>query len=130
MALVCSRSQSETVNSPNNGMSWSQSGCGGSLNELSAVHHETMRSKFCVIVATASQNGAINTTSSATVMTVTASQRRSHRRRCTRNINGHVAVTRVVAQIVAGRKGHKIQNETAMSPDTNRIASNVRTRDR
>ena len=63
-------------------------------------------------------------------MTTTAAQRRCPSRRCTRSINGQVATTKVVAQIVAGRNGHRIQNEVAISPVTNRIARMVRTRSR
>jgi hypothetical protein len=39
---------------------------------------------------------------------------------------GQVATTRVVAQMIAGRNGHNIQNEVAISPPTKRTASVVR----
>ncbi len=106
----------------------SHTGGGGNLNDAIALAQPTMRSKFWVIVATASQNGPIKTSSRARVMTVTASQRRCHSRRCTRSISGQVATTSVVAQIVAGTNGHRIQNEVAISPATNSTARMVRTR--
>ena len=85
-----------------------------------------MRSKCCVIVVIASQNGRTKITSSAMVITATASPRLCQSRSWTCSIMGHVATTSVVAQMIAGRNGHNIQNEAAISPATKRTASVVR----
>ncbi len=112
---------------PTSGRLISQAGGGGSWNEASAFAQPTIRSKFWVIAATASKNGTTKTRSSAKVMIATASPRLFHSWRCTRSISGKVATTRVVAQMIAGKNGHRIQNEATISPATNRIASIVRT---
>ena len=85
-----------------------------------------MRSKCCVIVVIASQNGRTKITSSAMVITATASPRLCQSRSWTCSMIGQVATTRVVAQITAGRNGHKIQKEAAISPPTKRTARVVR----
>src|SRR5215470_11582372 len=78
------------------------------------------------MVAIASQNGRTKITNRAIVITATASPRLRQSRNWTCSIIGHVATTKVVAQIIAGRNGHKIQNEVAISPPTKRTARVVR----
>ena len=85
-----------------------------------------MRSKCCVIVAIASQNGNTKISSNAIVITATASPRLCQSRSWTCSMMGQVATTRVVAQITAGKNGHNIQNEAAIRPPTKRTASVVR----
>jgi hypothetical protein len=62
----------------------------------------------------------------ARVITATASPRLRQRYIWTCSIIGHVATTSVVAQINAGRNGHKIQNEVAIRPPTKRTARVLR----
>jgi len=87
-------------------------------------------SALATMVPIASEKGTTNTRRSAIVITVTASQRRPHSHPCTRSMSGHVATAIMVAQMSAGRKGRKIQNEAAMSPPMNSTARVVRGRSR
>jgi len=66
-------------------------------------------------VPIASENGTTNTSTSAIVITRTASQRRRHSRSCTASIIGQVATAIIVAQIIAGRNGVRTHNEDAIS---------------
>src|SRR6516165_2357200 len=128
MPLAARVSQNRAALSPKNGTPDSQSGGGGNLNAASEVVHPTMRSKLSAIVVMASQNGTTKTTTSANAMTATASPRLFHKRRWTRSMMGQVATTRVVAQMIAGRNGRKIQKQVAIIPPTKRTAKVVRVR--
>src|SRR5690348_6085714 len=128
MPLLATLSQNDAALLPKKGTVDSHSGGGGSLKADSEVTHSTIRSKLSAIVVMASQNGMTKMTRMAIVMTVTASQRRFHRRRCTVSMIGQVATTRVVAQMIAGKNGRNIQKQAAIKPVTNSTASVVRVR--
>ncbi len=68
------------------------------------------------MVPMASQNGVTKITSSAIVMIVTARARLPHSFACTARMSGQVAMTKVIAQIVAGRKGCKIHRLVTIRP--------------
>src|ERR1700738_3242502 len=122
MPLAAAFAQAEAAYVPKNGKTASQCGGGGSWKAAKEAPQPAMRSKCCVIVAIASQNGSTKITSSAMVITATASPRLCQSRSWTCTMMGQVATTSVVAQMIAGRKGHNIQNEAAISPPTKRTA--------
>src|SRR5215469_552161 len=126
MPLVVAFAHSRAACSPKNGRPANQCGGGGRWNFANNPAQPTMRSKCSVIVAIASQNGSTKISNNARVITATASPRLFHSCRCTRSMIGQVATTSVVAQIKAGRNGHRIQNEVAISPATERTARVVR----
>src|SRR6516165_11328993 len=109
MPLVVAFAQSEAACSPKKGKPVSQCGGGGNRNDAKEVTQPAIRSKCCVIVAIASQNGRTKITKRAIVITAIAIPRLSQSRSCTCIMMGHVATTSVVAQMIAGRNGHKIQ---------------------
>src|SRR5271169_5119294 len=120
MPLAAALAQSEAAYAPKNGKPANQCGGGGSWKVVNEAAQPAMRSKCSVIVAIASQNGRTKITSSAMVITATASPRLRQSRDCTCSMMGKVATTSVVAQMIACRNGHNIQNEAAISPPTKR----------
>ena len=109
-------------------MAASQSGGGG--NSIVAIDsaHATIWPVFLTMMPMANQNGTTNSSSSATVITATASDRRFHSRACSPRMIGQVATTSVAAQMIAGRKGQTIHSEMPISKAMNRIASVKRVR--
>ena len=76
----------------------------------------------------ASQNGTISTSSKASVITTTAGERRLPVKRCTFSISGQVAMTRVTAQMIAGRNGCITQKLAVIRPPMNSTTRVVRVR--
>ena len=72
------------------------------------------------------QNGSTNTSSIASVITATASERRPQSARSTLSISGHVATTTIVAQITGARNGRRIHSEAMISTPMKSTASVVR----
>ncbi len=80
------------------------------------------------IVPIASQNGTTKMTRIAVVITATASARLFHSFDCKLCNSGHVAMASIVAQIIAGRKGFRIQRLPPIRAAMNRMAKVVRVR--
>jgi len=90
--------------------------------------HPAIWSVLARIVPMASQNGATNRIRRTPVMAVTARLRRPHNRASTRRMIGHVAITRVAAQTIAGRNGRRIHRQMTTKPAMKKTPSVVRPR--
>ena len=85
-----------------------------------------MRSMLSIIMLMASQNGTIRNSNRMIVMTRTAMLRRLPAWRCTQSMSGHVAITKVNAQMIAARNGNITQIELTRRPPMNNTASVTR----
>ena len=113
---------------PANGTRSSQSGGGPSLKPRSDLAQLAISSALATIVPIAAENGATKTSSSATIIAVTASQRLPQSRACAATISGQVDTTIIVAQMVAARNGRRIQNVAKIIPPRNSTARTMRAR--
>lgn len=91
----------------------------GEFTVSSRRTHPVMSSTCDTIAPTASDSGMTSTSSSTTVIAVTAIQRFPHRRFCTASIKRHVAMTIIDAQTRAGRNGPMTLKDSAISPARN-----------
>ena len=89
-----------------------------------------MLSEYSMIVLTATQNGTTNTSSIATVITTTASQRRRPNACSIRSISGQVAMTIIAAQMIGTMNGRMIQSEATISVTMNSTPNVVCARSR
>ena len=75
----------------------------------------TISPALATMVPVASDSGRTSTSSHAVVMAATASFRRPQSHACSCRIMGHVATTIIAAQMIAPRKGRRIQTVDAIS---------------
>ena len=87
-----------------------------------------MTSTLTKMVPMASTSGTTNSSSSASDITSTATQRLPPAQACTRSISGQVATTTIVAQMVGPRKGRRIHSEPPISSPMKSTAKVVRVR--
>ena len=100
---------------PTTGSVASQSGGGGSLNELSLEAQSTISPALETMVPMASDSGRTSTSNIAPDIAATAIFRLSQSHDCSRRITGQVATTIIDAQMIAPRKGDRIQIVNAIS---------------
>ena len=93
----------------------SHSGGGGMVNDRQLAAHAPISPALETIVPAASDNGRTSTSSHTVVMTATANLRLSQSHPWTCRIMGHVATTIMEAQMIAPRKGRRIQTVDASS---------------
>ena len=116
-AILCHAS---TACVPTMGSVPSHSGGGGMVNDRTLAAHSTISPALETIVPVASDSGRTSTSSHAAVMAATASFRLPQSHACSRRITGHVATTIIEAQMIAPRKGRRIQTVDAISATMNR----------
>ena len=112
--------------SPTKGSFAIKSGGGASVSIDIEFAQPAILSALLTIVKIAADNGTTNIRSSATVMTVTASARLPHSRRCTASMIGHVDTTIIVDHISAERKGRTIHNDADIRMPIKSTAKTVR----
>ena len=116
-AIVC---QASTACVPTMGSVPSHSGGGGMVNDRTLAAHSTISPALETIVPVASDSGRTSTSSHVAVMAATARFRLPQSHACSRRITGHVATTIIEAQMIAPRKGRRIQTVDAISATMNR----------
>ena len=102
-------SHSSSAGFPTMGTVPSHSGGAGMVNDVSVVAQSTITPALETIVPMASSSGRTTSSSNAPVMATTANVRLPHSHACRYRMTGHVATTIIEAQMIAPRKGRRIQ---------------------
>ena len=129
--VAASCRHSVAIRDPTRGTFSTQSGGGGTWRAATDVGQPAISSAWSTMAVTASTSGTTSTNSMASVMIVTASQRRPPSCAWRAIIIGQVATTTIAAQTVAPMNGNSTHRlATIMSPMNNTArVMRVRSRD-